>query len=234
MLDRLGDVLDGASFPYAIVDASGEDVESALEKERRRGGLEGFTPVLLGSATDVEMLVSVLDARTDILEEILLRAGEIDPERWFAEREATLRESSPLSVGHWPEEEPQPASLRSHRDVVTRRIEDTVYIARIPTRSPWEVPAHLGLGGFGLIPEPAAQVAISKRWFESHEAVVVAVTVDLVEYAVKSPPTERTDAESLAREHCLYSPDMGMESQGGVLDLAARLLNAGYWQFWWQ
>ena len=73
-----------------------------------------------------------------------------------------------------------------------------VGMARVPTPSSWEVPAHLRFGNGNDCPEPAVHVAVWRRWQQTFGAEVVAVTADVIEARVGRPPTTR----AAARERC--------------------------------
>jgi hypothetical protein len=76
-------------------------------------------------------------------------------------------------------------------------------------------------------------VAVQKRWHWKFGAEVVCIADDVVEMTVSRPPTDRTSALELAREQYVYCEDLVVQGTLTLERLAASLLGAKKWFFWW-
>jgi hypothetical protein len=72
-----------------------------------------------------------------------------------------------------------------------------------------------------------------RHWHQQYGAEVVGITHDVVEMYVPRPPTKREAAHALAREQYGYCADIVDQGVGSVGALAAGLLYAPSWYFWW-
>ncbi|MDQ5825825.1 MAG: DUF4253 domain-containing protein [Chloroflexota bacterium] len=109
----------------------------------------------------------------------------------------------------------------------------SVRLALVPTTSSWEVPAYLKFGTWNDCPSPEEHVAVLKHWNTQYGAQVVGLTHDVLEVGVTRPPNSKLSAFNLAREQYGYCADIVDQGDGGLLDLAATLLDASVWYFWW-
>jgi hypothetical protein len=80
---------------------------------------------------------------------------------------------------------------------------------------------------------PEVHVATLRRWDRLYGAEVVGMLPDLMELQVARPPRSRTAALALAREHLAYCPDVVVQGTMTLEALAASLVNAPVWHFWW-
>ncbi|MDQ3930735.1 MAG: DUF4253 domain-containing protein, partial [Chloroflexota bacterium] len=109
----------------------------------------------------------------------------------------------------------------------------TVHIALVPTVANWEVPAYLKFGGWNDCPPPEQHVAVLKRWHELYGAQVVGLTHEVLELGVTRPPKDRTAALIVALEQYAYCYDIVDQGTESIAALAATLLDASVWYFWW-
>ena len=188
---------------------------------------EAFSAMLMRKAEDAGE-----DAYIDVVSEW---ADHIDkvPGRRRAVLEQLLRERA----GEWPENA-EPHNYFSIPYEWTDGYKmlkplKAVRLALVPTRASWEVPAYLKFGGWNDCPWPEEHVAILKRWHELYGAQVVGLTHDELEVGVTRPPNSKLSAFNLAREQYGYCADLVDQTEGGILDLAATLLDASVWYFWW-
>jgi hypothetical protein len=114
--------------------------------------------------------------------------------------------------------------LRPHREIL---------IALLPTSVPAEAPAFLNYGGWNDCPEPAVHVALARRWAEQYGARLVVCSNDALEFHVEHPAASREDALRLAKEQYTYSEDIVIQGTQTIEGLAAALLGASKWFFWW-
>jgi hypothetical protein len=70
------------------------------------------------------------------------------------------------------------------------------------------------------------------RWWDLYGAELCS-TVGGAEFRVTRPPRDRESALALAEEHAIYCPDRIHQGMGTLERLAAALLNAPVWYFWW-
>lgn len=195
-------------------------------------------PVLAGDMEEVARVFEQIDDGFDPAATLEASRG-IDPAGWAAE----LRASDP-ELYDPPREEP---ALRErvfretgprheimlHLDVQQGRPVDRVGIVLVPTERSWEAPAYLNYGGWNECPEPAVHVAFLRRWHERYGAEVVSIGPDVMEISVARPVAGREEALALADEQFLYSYDIVAQGTETLDRLAAHLLQATVWYFWW-
>ncbi len=218
------------NLPFEVVRVSGSEALNKIDALLRE---VNFYPVLLGNAEDVESLLENYEFQEESWEELLSAAGEIDPEAWFAERIEADPEYYEEERGSWPEDVQPDSTILGHIDLLTQKPHREVAIALIPSSAPWEVPCYLKFGGWNECPFPAEHSAVMRRWQEKYGAEVVTVTHDTVEMRVKHPPKTRDEALALAREQFVYCADIVSQGTQTIEALAATLLNAPTWFFWW-
>ncbi|MGI8916692.1 MAG: NAD-dependent epimerase/dehydratase family protein, partial [Chloroflexota bacterium] len=63
---------------------------------------------------------------------------------------------------------------------IPRGLVPLVYVALVPTRQSWQVPAYLKFGGWNEAPKPAEHVAVLKHWSQRHGTEVLAMKFDTV------------------------------------------------------
>ncbi len=195
---------------------------------------EGF-PVILGDAEKFERVVEAFDMNDgQSTQELIDLALAINPATWFEERQASDPEYYDIQEGEWPDEDPgTPQSLTSHRDLLTGEPLSQVHIAVIPAAEAWMLPCYLRIGGWNACPNAEEHAAIFKYWGDKYGAKVACIADDVIEMIVMRPPTSREAALALAKEHYLYCADIVDQGTESIEALAAILLNAGVWYFWW-
>ncbi len=219
------------SFPVEVL--AGSDALRRLDELRRQSADSGLYPVLLGDADDVEAIAECLpDAQADI-EATISAAQNLDVTAWLARRLASDPDYYTAEPGKWPEPTPGQHSLVAHCDVLSGKPKPQVSLTLIDARAPWEIPAHLTFGDWNECPPPVVHVALAKKWYEEYGAEIVSATGELVEFVVARPPNTREQALALADEQFVYCPDLVHQGTETLSHLAASLLNAEYWYFWW-
>lgn len=141
----------------------------------------------------------------------------------------TLSEALPR--GEWPE----PGTITLGPSELTGEQIEPVHIVLLPTVEGWHVPAYLNFGGWNDCPNPSEHVCLLKHWHEHYGADLMGMTSTIIEMRVSRPPRDRNSAMTLAMEHYVYcNESIGYDFVTNTLeDLAARLLDAPRWYFWW-
>ncbi len=211
---------------------------AALDELRRQRAASGLVPVILGGSEDLALL---LDTRQIVEEDglspsqALERANSLDPSTWLksaaAQREADAKVDPEIlnDVGTWPLFAPGRAKIETHLKVPGNR----VYLATFRTDASWKVLALLLWSSFNYDMGPDIHAAMHRRWNGLYASEVVSVTGDVIQCHVANPPRAKDDAMKLAWEHYYYCPDIVSQGIGTVSALAATLLNADTWYFWW-
>jgi hypothetical protein len=211
----------------------GEQALAQLDRLRNEGRAGGFTAILLGGKDDADGLVDNREMAGTSVEDSLQLAEEVDVDEWLKTRVEEDPEMYSSEVGEWPDTAVPPGSIMAHTEILSGKPKAVVYLAKIPTATPWEVPAYIGMGGWNACPDAAVITAFAKRWHERYGAEVVSITRDVIEFAVKNPPKTREAAMELAKEQYIFCNDIVDQGVGTVSALAATLLNSNYWYFWW-
>lgn len=210
----------------------GEIAIGQLAKLRADYEAHGLYPVLLGSREDFERIEDAMEhgeSENAILVEadaidasaILLKKRELDPDLYSNDE------------GEWPDEEFDPMGIVTHLDVLTQKPLREVMIGLLKVKSPPEVFAQLRWGGWNDCPFAQEHVAIHRYWAAKYGAEVVSVTGDIVQCTVARPPQTRQESLALAREQYLYCSDIVDQGVETVSNLAATLMRAPVWYFWW-
>lgn len=221
------------SFPFQIIQVPGTE---ALAKLAALASANDAIPVLIGDAESLDHVQESFEENESVsLDDAIAAARQIDPANWFVERQASDPEYYDIEADEWPEEEESdsPASLSSHRDVLTGKPLAQVNIVLIPAAEAWMVPCYLRIGGWNECPDAEEHAALFKYWGEQYGARVACITGDVIEMTVARPPTTREAALELAKEQYVYCPDIVDQGTESIEALAATLLNSGVWFFWW-
>lgn len=222
------------TLPFEVEAVPGHDALDTLRALRRQGAAEGITPIVLGGETSVIQYAERLAEHTDSTDDILRKVASIgNPEWWFTARLSALEECLEDTMGEWPDACVPQDSLCALNDPATETPWPTVYIAKLHTAHAWQAPALLQFGGWNECPFPEEHAAIARYWQERYGAEPVAMTGDTLECFVSRPPTTREAAEQLALEQFAYCEDIVIQGTESVRQLAASLLNAPSWFFWW-
>ena len=226
--------------------------------ERLRGALapRGWRPVLLGDAEAVRRHDEHLGGEAGsaaALARQLDAEPALDVSAWArAELEAQARECRahdepsgadtleravrlPDAPGEveWPElVEPLRAYSIPMKLGVDRPLA-SVGLALVPAALPWHVPLQLRFGGWNACPGPEVQARVLRSWHGRFGAEPVGISGDVVELRVARPPATREAALRLAVEHFAFCNDIVDQGVGSLEGLAATLLGAPVWFFWW-
>jgi hypothetical protein len=219
-----------AGLPFDVVMAPGHEAVRTREALLARPGI---TPVILGDEDDVARLVDGMWQPGPPAPEIVAEAARVDLAAWRAGRRESHPDQFEPPPGTWPDAEPPPRELSVPVHMLTRRPKEQVCIALFETPRPWEVPAQVRYGGWQLCPTADVHVAQHAVWHERWGACIACMSADVIECTVLRPPATRPDALDLAREQLLYCPDLVNKGTHTLEALAAALVEARTWYFWW-
>jgi hypothetical protein len=216
-----------------IIQVDGRLALEELARLRSEWRATGLYPVILGGGDHAAAPDWEDDEELDPVRTIA-DSRAIDAPAWFEEQVRRAEPDEFLEFeGQWPEGPVEPAELTAHTDILRKKPLPEVSIALLRLDAPWEAFAHLGWGAWNECPEPEVHCALHRYWGEQWGAQVVSITHDVVECAVSRPPQTREDALRLAREQYIYCRDIVEQGTETVPALAASLLGAPFWFFWW-
>jgi hypothetical protein len=221
----------------------------------------GHWPVLLGDDACVQRLRESVRWMTAMKTETILKdAATIDPVGWCEnrhldeveeiERQLAKAESPEyqryctellaadgplrgLPQGPWPEGGTAGRQFSIPFGPMTHEPLPRVHAGLLPTVHGWQAPALLRFGAWNECPSPAENAVHFKYWGDLYGAEVVGIAGDVVELQVARPPHDRDAAVELARQQYLYCRDIVTQGVQTIQRLAATLLDAGVWFFWW-
>jgi hypothetical protein len=183
-------------------------------------------PFLIGDAADLESLLQSLAPPADGGQAILAASREVDAAAW-------LRERAPKTP-RWRDGDTEPARVvQTQFDTLSGQLKPLMFIGLVELDDPAELLARLGYGGWNDCPAPEVHVALHRHWRERFGAEPVAVSDAVVEFTVTRPPADRKAALALAAEQQAYCADIVEQGVGSTAELAATLLEAPVWYFWW-
>jgi Domain of unknown function (DUF4253) len=217
-------------FPYELHFVSGSEALAKLEELRTKG-----VAVILGEKNRFESNCAEDHAEyTDwfgnaTTDDLIASAKGINLLKWF---EPGIRASAAYcspELDWWPE---NPEPINSLSSFSTER-DCQVALTLLPAAESWMAPCYLRTGGYNDHPEPDVHAALFRLWHEKYGATVACIADSMIEFTVTKPPTTKHESMVLAKQHFAYCPDRVDQGTGSVEALAARLLNASVWFFWW-
>lgn len=184
-------------------------------------------PFLIGDAADLEDLLAGIEPPSDGGRAAWAAAAAVDAGIWLAAR-------APAKLPRWRSSDAGPCTLLNTLvETSSGRLKPLIHIGLIELEEPEELFVRLGYGGWNDCPDAAIHVALHRHWRERFGAEPVAVSGDEVECHVARPPGDRKAALALAAEQQAYCSDIVEQNVGSVAALAATLLDAPVWYFWW-
>jgi len=224
IFDRLEPTEPMPEFPYELIRVKGaEAVAKCLSWRKEWRG--SFTPVILGTKDDFTLLTDVWDETETAPEQVMQRSKSVDLQKWFAQR----IEDEEM----WHTKTAAESDFQKIHDTLSGKVHPWVYVAKIPTAIPYEVPAYLKLGGWNACPGAEEHVAVWRYWQEKYGAEILCVTGAVIEATVTRPPLEKDECYVLAREQFSYCEDIVTQGVGSIDALADILRGGKSWYFWW-
>ncbi|HEX8034391.1 MAG TPA: DUF4253 domain-containing protein [Ktedonobacterales bacterium] len=232
-LTHIADFENGTAYRLSV-----KGVEALGTWQTLRGlvGEMGRWPVIVGEYGSIEDISDRGVARRPP-QEIIEEGLHLDFEQVLRENlEGYMRAydqslSEALPRGEWPE----PGAIPAAPSELTGGHLERAHIMLLPTVEGWQAPAYLNFGGWNDCPNPPEHVCLLKHWQEQYGAEVMGMTDTIIEMRVSRPPRDRNSAMTLAVEHRVYcNESIGYDLVTNTIeDLAARLLDAPHWYFWW-
>lgn len=184
-------------------------------------------PFLIGGAADLAALLESLEPPADGGQAILAASRDVDAAAW-------LRAHGLAKAPRWRDGDVGPARLvQTQFDLLSGYLKPLQFIGLVELDEPWELFARLGYGGWNGCPGPEAHVAVHRHWRERFGAEPIAISDAVVECCVARPAADRKAALALAAEQQAYCPDIVEQGVSSTAALAATLLEAPVWYFWW-
>jgi hypothetical protein len=224
-----------------VVTVPADRVEAEWTERASAIDVSGVAPVILGhcpfpGVDEVGRLIE--QSRSDWVRPhpvLLSAAASLDPEMLLAARwEDTLPLGEDADDPDVMESfsEARPNTLRA----IPRRLlpaSGPVAVALVRPHSE-EIPSVLGWGAFNACPAPEEHVAVLRYWRQRYGAQLQAMTNDILELVVASPPRTFEDALPLARQQYAYANDIVDQGEHPTVGaLAAALIDSPRWHFWW-
>ena len=129
----------------------------------------------------------------------------------------------------WPTEAPDRVSFHTVKESKGR----PAAVLLIKVEHSYEVPAHLGFGGWNDCPSPELQVAVLREWHKEYNAVPACITGDVLKCAVVKRPQTEAEAMKLAAEQWIFCDDIVGQGTQTVRKLAMEIWRSPNWFFWW-
>lgn len=221
-------------FPYPLAVTTGANALNEWRRYQLEWRKEGCSAVLLGDANEVAERAASIKEASQAPAEFLASAATIKAPDFFATRaQQFTSDETDLPDDEWPAKLIPPAPLTAHKDLASGRPKPVVFFAKVPTPHAWEIPAYLRAGGWNDCPDAASQVAVLRYWSENHGIEIYACTPDMLECVASRPPQTQPEARALAREQFYFCSDIVHQGTERLSVLAAALLKAENWFFWW-
>jgi len=148
----------------------------------------------------------------------------------------TLDDISQDIVERWdeaaPSAETDPLTSLTH-GVLSGLPHERLFIALLPTPHSYQAPAYLRMGGWNAMPGSDWLCAAFRDWDDRHDITLIGGHRDYLECFVNNPPTTKKEAARLAAEQFVICEDLVLQGTDDPMLLAASLVNAGMWGFWW-
>ena len=206
------------------------DVAAAAEGSR-------WWPVLLGSPISargqLEAAAELVEQTGDRAADVLRAAAAVDVDGWFARREDDILGGGEYPLSHERLEPANDFDWATPYDSFSGDWLSEVVLVAVPADDSASAAAVLQWGCWNDNPCPAEHVAILREWHERYGADVVGMAQDILELRVTRPPDDWDEAVALAKQHYLYDHDIVDQGTGSIEALAASLLEAPGWRFWW-
>jgi len=215
-------------FPILTLKTPGTEAWSLWERLHSALPAIGFYPVMMGTIGDLSRQWESLEC-AEMPATYLAHAAACSADTWLAQSLSAgasrwIKEG--LNRGWNDKTEPQNSNAQRHSAAQG----EEQYIALLKTPHSWQTPAYIGFGGWNDCPLPDIHVCVQRQWYERYGVEIVALGWDSMLCRVQKPISTRDEALVVARAHAVYCSDV---MNFGYDEVAARLLNAGYWDFWW-
>jgi hypothetical protein len=211
---------------FDTIAVSAADAVPTIDRLHKEYAETGRYPFLIGGDDDLAQLHDLLQPPDDGGAATLAAAASFDLDAWLTD--AHTKRPKSLAKGIDPQ-----SGFVTLVDLLSGELKPQVHIGLIAAASPEAVFASLGFGDWNECPPPHVHVALHRHWRIKYGAIPIAVSPDVVECFVPTPPSESAELLSLAGEHFSYCSDIVEQGFGSRSKLAASLAGAHSWYFWW-
>lgn len=240
---------DWIGSPYPFVSVSGDAALAVMSDICR--AFQDASPVIWGSREEAARLFELFDDEPETTPQSIVarasgrRAQAIMDEHsarlreqlaeWYGRRGKALPPDKQIEPprGAWPSSVRTAQAPGSLFDLAHGRPKQEILIGLIPTARAWEIPAYHKFGNWNDCPAPQVHVAIAREWQERFGARLIVNTGDVIEFEIEAPIASREEAIEVALQQYTYCPDIVLQGSETVDQLAASLVGARYWFFWW-
>lgn len=188
----------------------------------------GFWPVLLAGPPDEQWLLYEVEQGTTTAAQYLQDAKQRFYGDWMVHRHHRLHIRPEEEDWHepWPEDvQPRTAFAPIGRPEIG--------LGLFPTTEGWKCPPYWRWWVANADLTPSDHCCVMRRWEAEYGAELVMMDGQAVlQFRVARPPRDRRRAMKLAVEHYLYCTDRVNQGTGTIERLAAELLDASVWYFW--
>jgi len=212
--------------------------EALKEWERRRESWSktGMWPLILGDESDRDLRRELFADFGDAYEETVAQGLALDFDRLVQERldDATsFEDASELDLDFEPSLLTAPKAPAWPDGLHVLREKGPFFLALLPVRAPYEVPALLPFGDWNACPTNDRHVAFLRHWQEEFGAEPAVMTHDVLELRIARPIDDPVVAKRVALQHFAYASEVVTQGAGTLRLRAQELLGAESWTFWW-
>jgi hypothetical protein len=222
------------------IECKGAEAMSRWQDLRNQFQTTGKYPFLVGGEQDLTLQTEAAEDDSREPAQIIKQSLQMDAQTWLNERREMLEAefdedglARNLIIGQWPDKFPQQKGITINRKTITGVFKPLFYIGLAEVEQPWMLPAIVKYGGWNECPDAAIHCALMKYWVDQYGIEIVTIAGSIIECMVGNPPTTRDKAMALAWEQYLYCNDIVDQGTETISRLAASLINAKYWFFWW-
>lgn len=218
--------------PFALMRVPGAQVAQTWQELRQRPGV---APVLLGTPDSAAMLLKLARLATETAESVVERAEKLDVDAWMAQRMRANPEVFDLAAVDFPWDGVQ-RQVIPFIPALDHRGDPSPYVifGLMPVAAPWHALMHLRTPGVALCPDSAVHLALCRRWYQRHGAVLSTIADGVVEFQLEQPLPSLEVARQVALEHFAYCPDGVRQNLVTLGNSAAALMSSRSWYFWWE
>ncbi len=229
-------------YEHLIFENKGiEEINEAYFKCLEEGKKQGFIPIVVVGS---EILDEALEVNNEAgnTEDILSESEKLDAKDWMSKtlKECEAEEDiNKLEKKAKDNKEEFNSETVDENEYLTTVVDynnlpyEKVYILKIKTDKPWELLAHIPMGGWNDCPLPEVHCSISKYWYEKYGAIPSVITYDTIEYYVENPSLDYDEIIELSIEQFAYCQDIVHQGVGDLFELSKALKGNKVWYFWW-
>lgn len=224
------------TMTFRTIKVSGAEAVSTLTEYRSRFPSSGEYPFLIGDGEELSQIEGAAKFNEQDPLEIVEASLSVRLDNWISDRRMELTEygfSVDDVLGEWPGEVTAKDAIGLHKDVLTGKIKQEVFIGLAAVDHAWQLPAVLKYGAWNDCPEAEVHCAFHREWHAKYGAQISGVSGDVIECVVDNPPSDQATALELAWQQYWYCADIVDQGCVSINNLAATLINSHYWFFWW-